>query len=238
MTFDKTYYIQQLRDAPYQMGEVEIQRQADAMELNHSRVKIGKNVIHLDYYDGLLSEQEILDLETKLSEAGLELSRFNKSGIIYNSLNEFSLDVFFVLQQPIVKMIAEGFAVNIAWETVKFIVVATLEKLRGKTKNGKMPKYGIRMKFEENKLTDFRIDNIESNEMLNVALDKAKEFILEIRKPINEIPVTDYSEFNLDESQWLVIDQMAEWRKRAFQQAQERAAQQVNAEEHRTENQE
>ncbi|MNJ87459.1 hypothetical protein D3C87_49790 [compost metagenome] len=139
------------------------------------------------------------------------------------------------MQQPIVKLIAEGFAVNIAWETVKFIVLATLDKLRGKTKESKMPKFGIRMKFEQNKLTDFRLDNIESTEMLNAALDKAKEFILEIREPVNEIPVTDYTEFNLDDKQWLVIDQMAEWRRKALKQAEERAAnsrsvQQENAE--------
>ncbi|MNX56173.1 hypothetical protein D3C86_869600 [compost metagenome] len=98
-----------------------------------------------------------------------------------------------------------------------------------------MPKFGIRMKFEQNKLTDFRLDNIESTEMLNAALDKAKEFILEIREPVNEIPVTDYTEFNLDDKQWLVIDQMAEWRRKALKQAEERAAnsrsvQQENAE--------
>jgi hypothetical protein len=222
--FDKAYYIQQLREGPYNMQEDEIMRRAEGLELNHSRVKFGPNVIHLDYYDGLLSEQEIMELETRLYEAGLELSRFSKTGIFYNSLTEFSLDIFFVLQQPIVKMIAEGFAVNIVWETVKFIVIATLHKIRGKYKKSKMPKFGIRIKFEDNKLTDFRIDNIESKEILDAAMDKAKQFILEIRKPVTEIPVTDYAEFNFDEQQWQVIDQMAAWRKKAIQQAEERAA--------------
>lgn len=217
--FDRNQYKKLLMDSSIPYSEDQINRILDGTEANHTNMKQGPNVIHLEYYSSVLSDNDIQEIEAQLSSLDLELSRFNKTGLIYNSLSDFSLDVFFTLQEPIVKLIAEGFAVNIAWESIKYLFISTLNRIKSNIQDNKKPKYGLRMKFKDNKLIDFRLDNIESPEMLSLALDKATEFIKEEREPKDTILLSDYCEFVLEKEDWEAIDRMAEWKKKADEQA-------------------
>jgi len=57
---------------------------------------MGDNVVHLEYL-GELNEACLSEINEKLKTAGLELSSFNKSGVMYNSFEEYSLVTFCVL---------------------------------------------------------------------------------------------------------------------------------------------
>ena len=65
-------------------------------------IKKGPNVIHLEYLGKMLTDKDINDYEIKLKDVGLELSRFDKSEVMYASLDKYSLIAYILLAQPII----------------------------------------------------------------------------------------------------------------------------------------
>lgn len=79
---------------------------------------MGDNVVHLEYL-GELNEACLSEINEKLKTAGLELSSFNKSGVMYNSFEEYSLVTFFVLNQPLIIELLKGVGTNALWDVIK-----------------------------------------------------------------------------------------------------------------------
>ena len=105
-------------------------------------VKRGSNILHLNYL-GEFSESELEEINKKLSNANLELSSFNKSGVIYNSLEEYSLVTYFVIHQPIFIEILKNIGNSAIWDSIKWSLDKAFEFLREQkiNENYKIPDY-------------------------------------------------------------------------------------------------
>ena len=91
---------------------------------------MGDNVVHLEYL-GELNEACLSEINEKLKTAGLELSSFNKSGVMYNSFEEYSLVTFFVLNQPLIIELLKGVGTNALWDVIKRLLLLLRTKIKG-----------------------------------------------------------------------------------------------------------
>ncbi|KFF75999.1 hypothetical protein HX13_01190 [Chryseobacterium sp. P1-3] len=112
-------YIESFREQYPHWSEDDVSSYATMMYNKMLTVKQGDNVVHLDYFDGLIVSDEIFEIEKLLGDSKLELSRFDKSGIPYNSIEDFTLQVALCISDPIVQNILLGMAGNIAWDSIK-----------------------------------------------------------------------------------------------------------------------
>lgn len=67
------------------------EKQARLMSDKYLTVKEGPNVLHLDYFDGLLTKEEIKQINSDISKVGLELSHFDKTGVPHACIEDFIL---------------------------------------------------------------------------------------------------------------------------------------------------
>jgi hypothetical protein len=104
-------------------------RQAKLLEEKQKSVKTGDNIVHLEYL-GELNDSDLVEINDKLKTVSLELSSFDKSGVMYNSLEEYSLVTFFVLNQPIVIELLKGIGTNALWDVIKFSILSVRDKIK------------------------------------------------------------------------------------------------------------
>ena len=55
----------------------QIEKQAKFMADKYSTIKKGPNVIHLEYFGGLITDLDIQEIENNISTVGLELSNLS-----------------------------------------------------------------------------------------------------------------------------------------------------------------
>jgi hypothetical protein len=61
----------------------------------------GDDVIHLTYLSPLIDKNDIDLLQKDFSELELRLSSWDDSGVIKNSLQDYSLEIYFLIANPI-----------------------------------------------------------------------------------------------------------------------------------------
>ncbi|WP_311266658.1 hypothetical protein, partial [Xanthomonas sp. WCS2017Noco2-62] len=83
-------YIERFKEDYPNWSEEEVINYATKMYNKMLTVKQGDNVIHLDYFEGLIIRNEISEIENLLGDGKLELSRFDKNGFAYNSIDDFT----------------------------------------------------------------------------------------------------------------------------------------------------
>jgi hypothetical protein len=156
---------------------------------------------------------------------GLQLSHFDKSGIVFNSIDDYTLQVFFGISYPIVKLLGEGILTNIVWETLKAVTIASWKKVKSKNNqtSGKKMNFGLKMKFKDNKLTDFNLNTDFSEETAVKAVGLILNFMSNQKfEPIKN-GLTDFCEFDESDNTWHKVDVMEEFRKKAKEQEAQRA---------------
>jgi hypothetical protein len=112
--------------------EAQILEQANFMFNKEKTVKRGDNILHIDYYTGLLTDDDLKKLELDLEQIGLELSYYNKTGVMYNSLDELTSVVRQILSNNVTHDILIGLAGSAIWESLCKIWVFTYKRLKGK----------------------------------------------------------------------------------------------------------
>lgn len=84
-------------------------------------VKNGPNTVHINYYEEILNAEDLKDYSKELEIQGLELSSFNKSGVIYNSIDEYTNAIAVIVSYELTKNIIFGVAGNLVYDAIKSI---------------------------------------------------------------------------------------------------------------------
>ncbi len=85
----------------------------------------GDDVIHLEYFYGIIDKDDVQKYQTDLQKVGIRLSHFDKNGLVFANLDDYTLHVFFGLSLPIVKLLGEGILTNVVWETIQALAISS-----------------------------------------------------------------------------------------------------------------
>lgn len=218
--FDKIIYKEGLKMGMPSLTEQELDERVDFMAKKYDTVKHGENVIHLEYYDGIITSTEIAEIENSLKEYNLELSRFDKSGNVYASVEDFNLHIAIFLSDPIVQTIIVGLGTNALWDTIKQTAFFIWKKVKQRNWDRQAEQgrkstlnFGVKIKLDKNTYFDFKIDGNFSEELVIESLDKAIDFLKSVKR--NEAPSKDNLYiFDKQNKSWKKVDVMHEMRKK------------------------
>lgn len=195
-------------------------RQAKLLEEKQKSIKTGDNIVHLEYL-GELNDSDLVEINNKLKTVSIELSSFDKSGVMYNSLEEYSLVTFFVLNQPIVIELLKGVGTNALWDVIKFSILSVRDKIKGEryyknqagTFEQKEIKFGLQVNLDNKTGFNIELDGNVSDETIEKCLDKVLGFLKE-QKPRNKYQIPDYVYYSEKEDKWVKLDVMEEIEKK------------------------
>ncbi|RLJ32975.1 hypothetical protein CLU97_2446 [Chryseobacterium sp. 7] len=224
-------YIERFKEDYPNWSEKDVINYATKMYNKMSTVKRGDNIIHLDYFDGLIIANEISEIENLLEDGKLELSRFDKRGISYNSIEDFTLQVSLYINNPVIQSILLGVAGNIAWDSIKntsIFIWKTIKKRHwDNEESNKRQKinFGLKIKTDKEKIISLNLDSELTDDLLLKALDKS----LEVVKELNKLDIqkdsddtlfypADFYTFDIEKKLWLEVDIMEEIRKKHLKQ--------------------
>jgi len=183
-------------------------------------IKKGPNVIHLEYLGGMISEDDITMFENKLSENGLELSRFDKEGVMSASLEDYQLAIYFIVSQPLIHEILKGIATNSIWDTIKFISITTWNKVKknnytvlsSSQSKKKEISFGLNVKLDKNTSFNFKLDGNVEEEIIENSLDKVLDFLK--KQQVNKsFKHADMVYVDKETGEWIKVDTEKELRK-------------------------
>ncbi len=212
-------YIEKYKEIYSSWSEDDIEKYATMMFNKMSTVKHGDNIIHLDYYDGLITFNEIEEIEEILKNGEIELSRFDKNGVPYNSIEDFSLQVALFISNPIVQNIILGVSASVVWDSIKASSLYIWRKIKSRhweieNKQTKQKiNFGLKIKLSKNKSVNLKLDGEFSEELIIKSLDKSIELIKEINASNTSLN-SSFFIFNQDTKMWSEIDIIEEIRKK------------------------
>lgn len=220
----KEVLIKQLKISFPDWNEEELEKYAGIMAEKYSTIKYGDNVIHLDYYGGLITAPEITEIETELKKCNLELSRFDKNGVPYASIEDFNLQMAIFLSDTLVQSVLLGLGTNALWDTIKMTTLFVWTKYKQRYwdqetdhKQKKNLNFGLKVKIDKNTRLELKMNGDFSEEVVKLALDKSIElFQLKDQKIIYHTDI--FYIFNLERNEWVLVDKLAEIRKKHEQQ--------------------
>lgn len=214
--FDRKEFRESWRKMMTGWTEKELDEYTDFMEQKYSTIKHGENVVHLEYYGGLIDNTDINTIENLLSKSNLELSRFDKNGVPYAALEDFMLQVSLFVNDSTTREILLGLGTNALWDTIKTVTLLVWQKVRNQTSlpinKHKKINCGISMTIDKNTKFDFKISSEFSDETTLEALDKALEFLKTVT-PNETRKRQDFVVYDKYKNKWEVIDTDAEIRK-------------------------
>jgi len=197
------------------LSDEAIREHAKFMADKHLTVKRGENVIHLTYVKELLTIDDIQSFQEELAKHSLELSYYDKSGIITNFFDDFTGTIELVFAAKFTEEVINHVASAYLWNIFKNIGLRIFKKVKDK----KVYKQGMNGSTEERDATlflvirkdetttiDFRLTgNFVDEDLASKTLDKALEFVKE--HPANIYPKrATLVELNLDHQKLSVID--------------------------------
>jgi hypothetical protein len=176
------------------LTDEQIEKQARFMADKYATIKTGPNVIHLDYFGGLITDIDIHEIENNISNIGLELSHFDKNGVPYAALDDFTLQIAFFLNNPDVTNVILGISAGALWDTIKNTSIFVWRKLKDRywiqqqkgDKQSKKINFGLHIKLDNLTSVNLKLNGEQSEETVLKALDKMVDLIKEIK--MNETP--------------------------------------------------
>jgi hypothetical protein len=220
--FDKEGYRKSLKEFSPGLSEEFIDRQVELKAKNQETVKKGPNVVHLDYFSGIIDEGDINDFEETLTKADLVLSRYDKSGVVYASLQEFTLQVAIAFGPNLVSSLVQ----SATWDAIKVVTKKSWQLVRSRnlrsvdTNQTHELNFGLKISFQNNKVTEFHLQSGFSPEVYEKAMDKILEFALkQDHQPVASNGLADFMEFDTTSDDWGKVDVMAKFRERAEEQS-------------------
>jgi len=183
-------------------------------------LKNGPNVIHLEYLGSLFEESDFIEYENKLNGVGLELSRFDKSGVMYNCLDKFELVTYISIAPPIILELIKGTGSNATWDVVKYLLFSAWRKLRNKSytratsqiAEKKEISFGLKVSIDSQTAFDMSLKGDLDESVIQNSLDKVLDFLRE-QKPNEKFKHPDYVYFDSISSKWVKVDVLSEIRK-------------------------
>ena len=183
-------------------------------------LKSGDNVIHLEYLGGLLDINDIAEIENRLKQADIELSRFDYSGFPKATLEDYLNVVFVAIQTPLISNILTGVFSNFVWESIKFSVIKIwlntrqkkITKITSSAQEKKNVTFGLEVSLDKNTSFNFRLDGDLSEKTIDKSLDKILNFLKE--QKLNENYKHQYfMTYNSNLDNWEKLDVEEELRK-------------------------
>lgn len=196
-------------------------QQEKILEEKRKSVKIGNNVIHLEYL-GEINNSGLKQIKDHLNSVGLELSSFDKSGVMYASLEEYSLVTYFILNQPLISEILKGVGTNALWDAIKYSVMIVRSKIKGEKYNKstsgqteqKDIKFGLQVNLDKNTGFNIELDGALSDELIENSLDKVLDFLQE-QNLRDKYQIQDYVYYSVEDEKWIKKDVLEELSKKA-----------------------
>ncbi|RKE55909.1 hypothetical protein [Sphingobacterium detergens] len=186
-----------------------------------SKMKEGDNVVLLEYFGGLITESETLYIEELLNNGNLELNKFDKSGIPYASIQDFTLQMSLYLQDPIIQNLVLSVSGGAIWEALKLSSVFIWNTVKERHWNSKEKQekhtinFGFKYSTKNGDKIDINLNGDLSPEQLNKALDVLPTLISEsnnVNHPMN----SGFYYFDKDQNKWIGIDVIEEIKKRHY----------------------
>lgn len=215
--YDKQSLLEEYRKVLKDWSEEQLNDYADMMAKKYSTIKRGVNVVHLDYYGGLIEDSDITNIETSLASVNIELSRFDKSDVPYASLEQFMLQVALFLGEKTTQDVLSGVGTNAIWDAIKSVAFYVWRTVRNKTairqtNSKKVLNCGIKMALDKNTKFEFKIDGDVSDEVALKSMDKILDFLKTVT-PNQEIKKSNFVIFNRNTECWEIVDVDSEVRK-------------------------
>jgi hypothetical protein len=173
-------------------------------------VKAGPNVIHIDYYQGVLEQDDLTYISNLLAKNNLEFSSYNKSGTLYAHFDAFSLSMFITIAQPILIQFLDDVYPNATWDCIKLIASGIAKKVskrqklyeyNGKKMKKKKIKYGLKIVTPTGTHVEFELNGHMSEKTISKALDRTLGIISNISKQKPK-----YGKFNFINGKWKLYD--------------------------------
>lgn len=216
--FDKEFFRQELKKQFNDWTDEKVETHVNVMAAKHATVKHGPNVIHLDYYHGLLDINDIQEIESDFKAIGYELSRFDKTGVLYASLEDYTLQLSYYLSDPIVQNLLLGLGTNAIWDTIKKIVIYTWQRVRSKKVvdnrgQSKTLNFGLKLQIGDNTKLDLKLDGEVSEATTLQALDKVIDLIKETKPNIHPKRERLFV-YKTSNKKWVEVDVLNEIKKK------------------------
>lgn len=182
MTNSKVDIIKYLDD--FMQSDV-YKQQMNLLEEKKKTVKYGSNVVHINYYEHVLNDADLNEFAGLLKKVQLEISSYNKTGVVYNSLEDYTNMMSIALNDELTKNIVFGVVGNAVWDTIKTIAKTILPntkpkkstKIAGNKTTKKSMTFGISMSLDKNTGFRFRLDSTLTSKTTDKALDQIKEVV-------------------------------------------------------------
>lgn len=215
--YDKQSFLEEYRKIFTTWSEERLNEYAEMMAKKYSTIKQGDNVVHLDYYDGLINDIDIANIETSLANVNIVLSRFDKNGVPYASLEQFMLQVSLFLGDKTTQDVLNGVGTNAIWDAIKsvtFYVWRTVQNRTAvrQTDSKKTLNCGIKMTLDKNTKFEFKIDGNLSDETAIKSINKILDFLKTVT-PHQTPKRHDFVTFNQEAERWEIVDVNAEMRR-------------------------
>lgn len=198
--------------------------QKKILEEKRKTIKVGDNVIHIEYYEGILDKDDLEGFSIELKKNAIELSSFDKSGVAYNSLEDYTNMVFLALNSELTKNIIYAVAGNVVWETIKIITKKIFSKSKNRTIDSYSGKgqtvkkeitFGINLSLDENTGFNFRLDNKFTTETIDKPLNQAAEF-LKTQTPNDSFNHPLFLYYDHKNEKWISVNMMDDIRQKHF----------------------
>ena len=183
------------------------------MEEKRKTIKSGDNIVHLDYFEGLIPDETILEIEHKLQNVGLDLSRFDKNGVMEASWEDYSLTVFLFIHEKLIKEILKGVVTNAAWDAIKQSLIIAWKHVRNKTitqhtsgqSRQKNIKFGLKVNLDKNTSLNIELKGNVSEEIIEKSLNKVLT-VIENHSLNMSYKHPDYLFYDESKDEWFKID--------------------------------
>jgi hypothetical protein len=180
----------------------------------------GDDVIHLNYLGPLVDEKSLLELKSDLEEVKIRLSSWDDFGAIKASLEDFSLQVFLLISNPISLEILKTIGLNSVWETIKYSTLKLHTKIfntpsKESKKIANQINFGFEMKVNDKVSFEFKLDGDLSEDLILNTMDNALDLIREHDGqsiPVLELPV--YCIYDKKKGKWKKVDVIEEVKKK------------------------
>jgi len=184
-------------------------------------VKSGNDVVHLEYV-GELNFSETAEIESILAAGGLRLSSYDKSGLVYACLDQFTLTSSLLISSTLLNDLLFGLSTNAAWDAIKWSAVGIWTKVKERKVNkiqsgkivGKEITFGLKVYLDKNTGINMQLSGNVSEEVISESLDKALDFLRE--QGLNQsYKIEDFAFYHEGKKQWKKVDVMVELQKLA-----------------------
>ena len=174
-------------------------------------------MIHLEYLGSLFSESDFIEFESKLSGVGLELSRFDKCGVMYACLDKFELVTYISIAPPIIIELIKGTGSNATWDVIKYLLFSAWKKVRNKSytratnliSEKKEISFGLKVSIDRHTTFNMSLKGDVDESVIQNSLDKVLDFLRE-QNPDEKCKLPDYVNFDSTSGKWVKIDVVSE----------------------------